>query len=129
MPELKGLVTQACDILRLKDPCVVNPLNGLTTERRLVACMEFQSCSSPTASSGAVTPSSHQLGGALPGSGLRSPLSQACNFRGTVNTHSWDSHIHSREWNFDVKLVEVVSHGDLDIDMMKSCLWSQTSED
>lgn len=36
-----------------------------------------------------------------------------------INTHPGDSEIYSSEGNFDVKLVEAVSHGDLDINTDK----------
>lgn len=74
---------------------------------------EFQRCTSPAGTQGG----NLQLGGALLGSGWRCPLSQACNDRDTINTHPGDSQVHSREGNLDVKLVEAVSHGDLDINI------------
>ena len=118
MPELKGLVTKSCDILRFKDRCVVNPLsvtgNVLTSwERGILSPAEFQSHTSLMGIQGG----NLQLGGALLGSGWRSPLSQVCNYRDAINTHPGDSQVHSGEGNLDVKLVEAVSHGDLDINI------------
>ena len=53
MPELKGLVTKAGDIWRLKNPGAVNLLSvsragsDLTGEVKPVSHSEFQKCSSP----------------------------------------------------------------------------------
>lgn len=109
VPELKGLVTKACDILRLQNPCVVNPLSvtrecsDFTREMRLVSwhgvSVAFQPGGHPGKAMGLGGRSNQQLGGAFLGSVLKSPLSQACNFRDTINTHPGNPQIYSREGN------------------------------
>lgn len=81
VPELKGLVTKACDILGLKNPCAVNPLSvtrercDFTSERKLVSRMESQPHGHPgSRRMGGAAPAG--FGGASPGSGLRSLLSK-----------------------------------------------------
>lgn len=86
-----------CGILRLKNPCVVSPPSvtrdclGFRREVRLVSRVDFRSSPAPRAprqnrGSGWVE-RPHQLGGTCLGSGVRSPLGQACDFRDTINTH------------------------------------------
>ena len=108
MPELKGLVTKAGDIWRLKNPGAVNLLSvsragsDLTGEVKPVSHSEFQKCSSPMGpgeAGGLGSWIGHQCGGASLGSGLRSLLSPAFNFRVTINTHPVNSPKHSRAGN------------------------------
>lgn len=104
MPEFKGLVTKACDILSSRtlvwSALCVSPENVLAAPGRgwgwkgLVSRVEVQRRPCPAGAWvvkqwvwGGWGCSNPRLGRAPLGSGLRSPLSQAGNFRDSINTH------------------------------------------
>lgn len=138
VPELKGLVTKACDILRLQNPCVVNPqsvtreCSDFTREMRLVSrhgvSVAFQPGGHPGEAKGLGGWSNQQFGGAFLGSELKSPLSQACNFRDTINTHTGNPQIYSREGNLILSWWRLWVMEIWVLILMKSHLWSQTSD-
>lgn len=136
MLELKGLLTKACDILGLKNPCAVSPLSVTRgccdftrDEARLPQGVpeEFQPQGAPV-KQGVWAVQQPPAWRGFSGVRVEVPSRPGLQLQGCYKYTPWEFPSTLRGGEPDVQLVEALSHGDVDINIDEISLWSQTRE-